>query len=445
MVMLWAAAFVAAPARAAEEPNNLVVETVDGAGGGLASEVRVMPAGGTAVAARGKGPKAEFRLPAGKYDLTVRVAGPSQEKVITGVEVPAGGTTVQKVSVPVARLRVEVKDAGDLPIDAKIVVYRMFGARQERWLESGSYKNNVRAIPLFPGKYKLVVTEQKTGQSQVMRPFELAAGENLTRVVSFGQARINAYVTNQKGEPEQGRVTVYRLEAGRRIEVDAAWAVDQNPAVFRLPPGVYSLVFRHEQSKQNLTLGPVTLNHGEEVNKVASFEESRILVAARDSAGNLLECRVTLLAVEPKGRTKEVDGAWCDAREAARFNPPPGDYIVRVEHMASRQQEDLPAFKLPPGQEVRLEATFQVGKLTVQAKNAAGRELPGQVTVYQLVGELEREVDSGPTAPGEPAVFLLPPARYKVVVQSPPGTGPSRFIKGIEVQAGAGLERTITF
>lgn len=156
-----------------------------------------------------------------------------------------------------------------------------------------------------------------------------------------------------------------------------------------------------------------------------------LAVHVKDGAGKPLYAYVRVLS----------DGAEAAAQSNAdpRFSLTPGTYTIEATHPDTRQVVTLPDIEVPEDQVVEKDVVFADGTVRLKVVNDAGEEQYVTATAYRP--GTEEEVDG--TSGGNP-VLVLPQGAYDIGIYHS-DTYSTKWLRGIEVGAGAVIEKEVLF
>jgi Ca-activated chloride channel family protein len=247
--------------------ENLVIRAVrPPAGPGerpqpLEAEVAVLSDG--AEVARGGGRGAVLRLDPGEYEVVVALPDAGEEQRLAQVAVKAGEKTEREVAFPVSALGALARDSTGQPVEVYLTLYRE--GEEQPLLAGWTGTSQPHLFPVPPGRYRLVLEETGSRQTQVLAGVTLGVGERLIREVSFAVARVGVVAKDSAGRPIEVYGRVLWPEGDEPVVADEGWSGTDQPNLFDLPPGGYQVEARDERTGKAATLPEVQIGAGQKV------------------------------------------------------------------------------------------------------------------------------------------------------------------------------------
>lgn len=156
-----------------------------------------------------------------------------------------------------------------------------------------------------------------------------------------------------------------------------------------------------------------------------------LVVHVKDGAGKPLYAQVRILADGEEVATQ--------SNENPRFSLPAGSYTIEATHIDTRQSVALPDIEIPEDRVVEKDVVFADGTIRIKAVNDAGENLYVSATAYRP-GSEEAVHGSSSTDPA----LTLPQGTYDIGIYHG-DTYSTMWLRGIEVGAGAAIEKEVLF
>lgn len=326
----------------------------------------------------------------------------------------------------------KAKGGKSSPLDARVAVFKDGAQIAE---SSGTRVG----FKLDSGVYDVTVTIPSLDQSQTLQKIAVDAGVKTEKDVPFTVSAIGVRALDSLGKPMDVQVRIVR--AGQDGVVAQGWSGVEQPRLFALPAGGYRLEITEQATRQQIVLEDVPLGDGEEVIKDVSFALARLGVRGKDSTGQAVNVHVKVFRRGEAGESVISD--WSNAGDESFFELPPGVYDVVADEPDSKQSLEFKALSLDAGAAVVKEAVFALGRLGIRGKDSKGQRINVHVKVFRQ-GETMEPVIADWSNAGSDGYFELPPGIYDVVVEES-GSGQSLEVKAVRLDAGATVDRDVSF
>ncbi len=311
-------------------------------------------------------------LAAAGVDVTLHVVGfdlkPEEMEKLKCLAKPTGGLTlgaqdagqlkdalgtIVKKEVPNTRLSGIAKDSAGKPLAAKIEILRVAGI-DEKFVTANDSGEKPAVFYVEPGIYKMVFMNLKSGERRTIANFELKDGDEVSKEMSFGQAKLSAIAKDVSGRPIKGRIEILEMKGLDEKFVTADFS-GENPKAFYLAPGTYKMKIRNENTGEVKVIDGIVLQDGAELAKEALFGQARITGIARDATGRPVKAHVTIMKID--GADEKFWDAGDSGETPRIFNVAPGVYkmIFVSQSGVTKSVENV---RVDEGGEAAKEVTF---------------------------------------------------------------------------------------
>lgn len=239
---------------------------------------------------------------------------------------------------------------------------------------------------------------------------------------AMGRARLEATVTEGAGIKAVSPVVRVRDTSGTEV------ALTENPAVFHLPAGTYSVTARVGTGSDSAPL-KITLAVGETRSVTIGSGTGTLAVGVTKGAGLPFRQR-TMVELRREGEANPVAGT---TDQPARFQAEAGTYLVRVG-LSGNQTRDFPGLRIVAGETSSTTLEVPAGEIEV---NVSGGKYAPRANPFPYV-EVRQSGRMVTALSDNPARFQLLAGKYTISV-----TENGNPVAGREVDVAPGAEQSV--
>ncbi len=258
--------------------------------------------------------------------------------------------------------------------------------------------------------------------------FEAAAQEVVQESRTVGFLEVAA-MRNDK--PVSARVEVLDQDSGEHVRTAKTSTNEEDPAVLRLKPGTYKVIFKDEglPGEPSMSFSDVQIELGQSVSRTASFAAGTLHLSAMKEGKS-----IHALARIYQGGDLATSG-WLEEGRGKTFKLLPGRYRVQIYDKSIPEEPliNIRDIEIQSGQNLNREVNFsQEGQLKVEAFKD-GKSVHVLAKVYQD----GKRIASGWLEEGKGRTFKLLPGSYRVeLVDKSIPQNPEATLENIQVQPG---------
>ncbi len=212
---------------------------------------------------------AHFDVPPGSYKIKIADSRTKEERVFDNVVLSDGQLLTKDAAFGEARITIASKDMAGQPTPSLVEIKKVTGAVEE-FLKAGEVGAKPVTFYVPPATYKVTVTHDKTKEAKVLEGMVLADGQEVSKAVSFGIARLLGLAKDAAGLPVAATIEVDIVTpAGERtifLEDNAS-----APRAFTVAPGTYKMVFTKKGTAERKVVEGIRIENGQEVLKEVVF------------------------------------------------------------------------------------------------------------------------------------------------------------------------------
>ena len=206
-----------------------------------------------------------FDVPPGTYKVKLSDDRTKEVKVFESVVVADGAVEIKEAAFGEARITISAKDMAGNPTPTTVEIKRVAGETEE-FVKAGEVSGKPVTFFVAPGNFKAIVSHDKTKERKTLSGISLADGQEFTKEIAFGMAKLSGFARDASGQPVAATIEIDMVTpAGERTIFLEDNGIE--PRIFTVAPGTYKMVFQRKGTGERKVIENITIENGQEVKK----------------------------------------------------------------------------------------------------------------------------------------------------------------------------------